>query len=127
MRNEVRSHVLGEHAALRRALAELEALAQRSFGGETETLVALRGGALALHEQLRRHMEHEDRWLGESVARDHAEQRLLLEYLLRCLGDETRPARVLAAQLADFVRCIREDMEREEKTLLAASEEPSCA
>ncbi len=130
--SEVRRQVLAAHAALRDNLSRLQKVAQRVLEGERSLLGALRLEGEALLKLLLEHMQwedvnldaalrHSDAWGGEraaQLARDHREQRELLEHALRDLHDQARPAVVLARSLVDLVELLGEDMADEEAALL---------
>lgn len=130
--SEVRRQVLADHAALRDNLSRLQKVAQRVLEGERSLLGALRLEGEALLKLLLEHMQWEDvhldaalrhagAWGDEraaQLARDHREQRELLEHALRGLHDQARPAVVLARSLVDLVELLGEDMADEEAALL---------
>ena len=126
--------ILGEHADLRRMLAEVEELAERFERGDAEVARALRDRGLALHRMLCAHLDLEDEILApalqavdawgevraERLAREHREQRELLQYLLDRLREESRPTLLVARELRNFALLLRSDMEYEEATALRA-------
>jgi hypothetical protein len=130
--SEVRRQVLADHAALRDKLRRLEKIAGRVLEGEQSLLGSLRLEGEALLKMLLEHMQwedvnldaalrHSDSWGDEraaQLARDHREQRELLEHALRGLQDQTRPAIVLARNLVDLVELLGEDMADEEASLV---------
>ena len=130
--SEVRRRVLADHDALRDKLSRLQKVAQQVLEGERSLLGALRLEGEALLKLLLEHMQwedvnldaalrHSDAWGDEraaQLARDHREQRELLEHALRGLQDQTRPAVVLARNLVDLVDLLGEDMADEEAALL---------
>jgi hypothetical protein len=86
---------------------------------------------VGLDTELRTHLDLEDRHLvpvvleclGEEAAavlsREHAEQRALLECVLRRSRDERRHPLALARELQAFSELLLEDMAREDDELLA--------
>jgi iron-sulfur cluster repair protein YtfE (RIC family) len=130
--SEVRERVLSDHEELRGRLAELEELARASLERGPGAGVGLRTRAEDLLDHLAIHMSWEDRYLvpvlraadgwGEArsgrLAREHLEQRELLEYALRQLHDADRPEAVVARNLLDLVALLREDMLEEECAFL---------
>ncbi|MDH3213251.1 MAG: hemerythrin domain-containing protein [Myxococcales bacterium] len=130
--SEVRQQVLAEHAALRDKLAELEQIAHPVLEGERGGLRSLRLEGETLLKLLLDHIQWEDVNLepalrrsdvwgdarAEKLARDHREQRELLEHALRGLQDQSRPAVIIARSLVDLVALVREDMIDEEASLL---------
>jgi hemerythrin-like domain-containing protein len=131
---EIRKQVLAEHVELRQTLERIEGLADRVLATGDDELASLRGEATGFLDALLTHMEWEDDHLaaalragGElgkefaaSLARDHAEQRDLLEHILRGLADTSRPGRVIARNLHDLCRLLRDDIVDEEEMLLKA-------
>ena len=130
--SEVRRQVLADHAALRDKLSSLQKVARQVLEGKRSVLGTLRLEGEALLKILLEHMQWEDvnldpalrrsdAWGDEraaQLARDHREQRELLEHALRGLEDQTRPAVVLARSLVDLVELLGEDMADEEAALL---------
>ena len=130
--SEVRGRILGDHADLRRMLAEIEDLAERFERGDAEVARALRDHGLALHARLCAHLDLEDEILApalqnadawgevraERLAREHREQRELLQYLLERLREESRPTLLVAREFRNFALLLRSDMEQEEETAL---------
>ncbi len=130
--SEVRQRVLADHAALRDRLSRLQKVAQQVLEGERSLLGTLRLEGEGLLKMLLEHMQWEDvnldpalrrsdAWGDEraaQLARDHREQRELLEHALRGLQDQTRPAVVLARNLVDLVGLLGDDMADEEAALL---------
>lgn len=131
---DVRRRVLGQHAALREQLAEIEALAKRFEAGDAEVGAALRERALALYGEFGAHLEDEEVALGPALrtaggegprlarrlAGEHEEQRELLHYLLGRLENTKTPTVLIARELQNFVAYVRQDMEYEERVLLTA-------
>jgi len=133
--SEVRRQVLADHAALRDKLSSLQKVARQVLEGKRSVLGTLRLEGEALLKTLLEHMQWEDVNLdpalrrsdawgeerAEQLARDHREQRELLEHALRGLEDQTRPVVVLARSLVDLVELLGEDMADEEAALLDES------
>jgi hypothetical protein len=132
--SEVRERVLSDHEELRGRLAEIERMARATLGGGPGEGAGLRVRAEELLDRLAIHMSWEDRYLvpvlrtadgwGDArsgrLAREHLEQRELLEYALRQLHDADRPEAVVARNLLDLVALLREDMQDEERAFLDA-------
>jgi hemerythrin-like domain-containing protein len=130
--SEVRERVLADHEVLRQSLDDLERRAQAAIGGGEDRAPELRADAERFLATLQRHMRWEDRFLApalreadawgvERAARldaEHREQRELLHHVLEGLRDLTRPGPVVAANLLDLVRLLREDMDDEEEALV---------
>lgn len=130
--SQVRSQILGDHERLRGLLVPLERRGRRVLEGEEGELPLLRADAEAFLVRLREHMGWEDRYLrpaligadarGQERARrlddDHREQRELLEFVLRVVGDRTRPPVVIARNVLDLIELIRNDMVEEEYWLV---------
>ena len=129
---EVRSHVLAEHARIRERLQEVESLGRGVLAGEAAMLERLRAAARALLLALSNHMGFEelhlaralraaDAWgseRAERLEREHREQRELLAHALDGLEDKSRPPQLLAHSLLDLVQLLRDDMSGEEQALL---------
>jgi len=129
---EVREYVLADHEALREQLNRIERLAGEVRAGQAPSPSGLRGEAEALLDRLAVHMHWEDRHLVpvlreadswgdvrvERFAREHREQRELVEYVLRELHDAHRPEDVVAGKVLDLVALLRGDMEEEESAFL---------
>ena len=132
--SEIRKQVLTEHVELRQTLERIEGIADRVLTAGDGELASLRGEATGFLDALLTHLEWEDEHLapalcaggelGEgfaaNLARDHAEQRDLLEHILRGLSDASRPDGVIARNLRDLCRLLRDDMVDEEEMLLKA-------
>jgi len=130
--SEVRSRILHDHETLRKMLSELDGLARDTLAGELNLLGPLRERAEALLSQLSEHMRWEDRYLSEALREadawgqeradaldaEHREQRQLLRDALDRLEDESRPAPMIARELADLVERLRRDMVEEERDML---------
>ena len=131
--SEVRQRILADHEALRAELVELEKLARQVLDGERSLLGPLRDRGEALLAKLREHMSWEDAHLtpalraadawGEEragrLAADHREQREMLGEVLAGLRDRSRPAAMVARELAALVAVLRDDMVHEEECLIA--------
>jgi iron-sulfur cluster repair protein YtfE (RIC family) len=132
MSRDPRRQLLGQHELLRARLATISDLTGHVRSGERAHLDALRAEASDLLAQLREHLAIEERLVIEALsvesaqdvalrdrlARDHAEQRLVLENVVAHVEDPRRPPLLLARELADLVRCLLDDMELEERALL---------
>jgi hypothetical protein len=130
--SEVRRRILSDHEKLRSMLMGLERVAHEVVDGECQLSAAMRVEGEALMERLLEHMGWEDRYLrpalcdadawgqerAERLDRDHREQREMLEYALSSVEDESRPPLVIARQLLDLVRLLRDDMQEEEELLV---------
>ena len=130
--SEIRKRVLSDHEDLRGRLAALEQVARATLAGTAGAAAGLREAAEALLDRLAVHMTWEDRYLvpvlrvadgwGDArsgrLAGEHREQRELLEYELRQLHDTSRPDAVVARNLLDFIKLLREDMQDEESAFL---------
>lgn len=128
----IRRSVEEDHAELRVIAGAVEEVASQVVRGEGRSVGALRERGLELHERLCRHLDLEDRILlpaveaagsdgpqrAESLRREHAEQRALLEYILERLEDIARPSLVLGRELQNFAELLRDDIEYEESTIL---------
>ena len=129
---EVRNHILAEHARLRERLQDVESLGRGVLAGEAAMLERLRAAARALLLALSNHMGFEelhlaralraaDAWgceRAERLEREHREQRELLGSALDGLEDESRPPQLLARSLLDLVQLLEDDMRGEEHALL---------
>ena len=129
---EVRRQILAEHTDLRHELNRVERLAHQVVVGERPLVGMLRLEAETLLKSLLEHIGWEDRNLTPELRRsgddaeawavqmhhDHREQREMLEHVLQSLEDQSRPAVVLGRNLADLTALLREDMAREEASLL---------
>jgi hypothetical protein len=130
---DVHERILAEHVVLRGMLASLEALVDRFEDGDAVGVETLRDEARALYLRFEAHLSFEDRALlpelsrargtsaGEALVREHAEQRELLDYLLRRLALPGRPALLLVRELRQFGALLREDMAEEERHLAEAA------
>jgi hypothetical protein len=130
--SEVRRRILDDHQKLRSMLVSVERVAHEVVDGECQLTAAMRHEGEQLMERLLEHMGWEDRYLrpalcdadawgqerAERLDRDHREQREMLEYALAGVEDEGRPPLVVARQLLDLVRLLRDDMQEEEELLV---------
>jgi hypothetical protein len=127
--DDPRSAFLAEHALIRTSLLAIADLAHQVGGGRIELLATLQSEAEEMISQLRAHMNREERQVETALALDerefrerftqeHEEQRALLDHVSADVGDPRRPAQLLGRELTDFVRCLLEDMEWEERALL---------
>jgi hemerythrin-like domain-containing protein len=131
---EIRERIRADHAALRPLLAAVAELARRVEAGQEEAVEPLRERGVALHDRFAEHLALEDRILlpfvrrstgdgparAERIAREHTEQRLLLDYILGRLRDQRRPSLVLGRELLGFVDLLQDEMEEEERDVLDA-------
>jgi len=129
--SEVRQRILEEHERLRDSIHIVRNLAREAAQGDRSRVPILRRRVVGLDTELRTHLDLEDRHLvpvvleclGEEAAavlsREHAEQRALLECVLRRLRDERRDPLPLARELQAFSELLLEDMTREEDELIA--------
>jgi hypothetical protein len=139
---EIRNKLLSDHAALRRALGQIEDSAGRVLDRDDDQLAPLRHEATGFLDALLTHLEWEDRHLdpplraagdhgqelADELALDHAELRELMEHILRGVADESRPGRVIARNLLDLCGLLSDDMVGEEEILLdVAFPETACA
>jgi hypothetical protein len=129
--SEIRTRILQDHERLRHDLDQLEACAGE-LGADRGALERLRVDAAALITHLDGHMRWEewyllpalreaDAWGVERAARlasDHRAQRELLDFLNVRLHDETRPAALVAQDVAHLVGLLRDDMREEEAEML---------
>jgi hypothetical protein len=130
--SEVRRRILDDHEKLRSMLVGVERVAHEVVDGECQLTAAMRVEGERLMERLLAHMGWEDRYLrpalcdadawgqerAERLDRDHREQREMLEYALSSVADQSRPPLVIARQLLDLVRLLRDDMQEEEELLV---------
>jgi hemerythrin-like domain-containing protein len=130
--SDVRKRVLRDHAALRTTLDQVEALARDVLDGTPGLRPRLRDLGELLMGSLERHMTWEDAHLapvfrdadawGEErealLRQDHLEQRQVLRYLMEKIREEDRPAALVARNLRDFAKMLRDEMAREEEALL---------
>ena len=131
--SELRAKILGEHAIIRAAIAELEALigaVRTGTSGAAESLV--RKGCLFL-EGLVRHIEREnqnlvpalreiDAWgeaRADEVLSEHRDQVAEVEALLEVLGDAFTGGNEAADQLEAFLSTLAADMASEERLVLS--------
>lgn len=130
--SEVRQRALSDHAALRAALEEVEALSSKVLNGARDLRLQLRDRSEALFDLLWSHLTWEDAHLAPALrdadawgdAREarmqqvHGEQKQVLGYVLERLRDAERPISLLAQNLIDFAAMLRDQMAEEERTLL---------
>lgn len=130
--SEVRNRILHDHETLRAMLFSVERVASEVANGEAQLVGNMRFEGETLMERLLEHMHWEDLYLrpalceadswgqerAERLDRDHREQREMLSYALASVEDQSRPPLVIARQLLDLVRLLREDMEDEEQALV---------
>ncbi len=129
--SEVRQRILEDHERLRDLIYFVRNLAREVARGDLSRVPILQKYAVGLDSELRTHLDLEDRHLvpvvleclGEQAAaelsREHAEQRALLECVLKRWRDERRPPLPLARELQALSELLLEDMAREEEELLA--------
>ncbi|MCG8589138.1 MAG: hemerythrin domain-containing protein [Proteobacteria bacterium] len=127
---EVRTRVLQDHEDLRLLLNAVEDLALRARAGGTSVIPQLRERGEALAYRLRDHLALEDEHLVplvnaergpeavDQLAAEHREQRLVIDFVVERLQDETRPTRLMVREIATFAELLREDMAHEEEELL---------
>jgi hemerythrin-like domain-containing protein len=129
---QTRSRILEDHVRLRGMLDELERTIDRFETGGREVGRELRAHGVELFEVFAAHIQLEDATLvpalsalGESgkhraerLAHEHAEQRELIEFLLKRLADDHRPSLVVARELQAFVQYVRQDMAHEDEMLM---------
>lgn len=130
--SEIRQRIEHDHETLRAMLFGMEKLALEVLEGEHKTLGALRLEGETLLGKLLEHMHWEDLYLrpallettgfgvarAERLDRDHEEQRELLRWALASVQDQSRPPLVVARQLLDLIRLLRDDMDDEEAVLV---------
>ncbi len=130
--SEVRRHVLADHVTIRGMLLSVESVAKRVIEEERHLVGVLRLESEGLLAFLREHMRWEDRHLApalreadswgsaraEQLESDHREQRELLQHSLETIEDQGRPPVLIARNMLDLVRLLREDIEHEESALL---------
>ena len=130
--SRIRQRILGDHDLLRGLLEEVERQASRVYEEAGAGVAVLRALGLQLLTQFSDHLALEDRVLApalrgagpigrervEQLAADHREQRVLIEYILGGLRDQSRPAAVLSDELHGLVELLLEDMAQEELTIL---------
>jgi hemerythrin-like domain-containing protein len=128
--HEIRDEILAEHRQLGAAMKEVEVLCERLEAGDAATAERLISSGRALYERFAAHLAREDRILLPSLEQvggcessrrllaEHREQRELLSYLLGRISQTDRPALLASRELRQFGALLREDMDREERTLL---------
>lgn len=127
----VRKRILAEHAALRSALDEIDALSEAFRHGEPGSGSRLRQCGRSFVEIFAAHILTEDVLLvgalrgiesgvdlADRLMREHREQRELVGYLLGRLADDERPTTLVASEMRSFSHLVRIDMEHEEGTIL---------
>jgi len=139
--DQIGKQILVDHVALRETLGRLESLAAEVLAEGDSQLDALRNLATDFGDALLAHMDWEDSNLtpalqacgarGEEaaagLARDHTEQRDLLEHIFRGLADAGRPGRIVARNLLDLCRLLSSDFIEEEEMLLEIGFLPDAA
>jgi len=130
--SEIRRQILSDHETLSAMISSIERLSLEVVEGERHLVGALRLEGQTFLERLLEHMYWEDRYLrpalceadawgrerAERLDREHAEQRETLTFALATLEDQSRPAVLIARNLLDLVKLLREDMRDEEDSLL---------
>jgi len=130
--SEVRSRILSDHETIRAMLVAVDRVCDETLRGESHLAGPMRLEGEALLERLLEHMRWEDQYLrpallaadswglerAERLDRDHREQRELLHYALGSVQDQGHSPMVVARQLLDLVRLLREDMDEEEELLV---------
>ncbi len=130
--SEVRQRILDDHEVIRAMLHAVEQVSTEVINGASQLTGPMRLEGETLMERLLEHMHWEDLHLrpalceadawgqerAERLDRDHREQREMLHYALASVEDQSRPPLVIARQLQDLVRLLREDMEDEEQLLV---------
>ena len=131
---EVHERILGEHGVLRTMIDDLERCVERFEAGAADGAQPLRDGARSLYQRFEAHLSFEDGALlpalrrlrgaaeADALVREHAEQRELLDFLLRRLALPGRPATLLARELRQFGLLLRDDMAGEERMLASAAD-----
>jgi iron-sulfur cluster repair protein YtfE (RIC family) len=134
--SEIRREITGQHAEIRKLLAEIESLARRfeeSAGGAPDVGHELHQHGLSLYQRFGAHLDREQALLepalrgggpeGEQRARrlrnEHHEQRELLRYLISRLESHPEPTLLIARELQNFAGFLRFEMAHEEETLLS--------
>ncbi len=132
--SEVRQAILAQHEELRGLLRSLDELARSAAQSDDACVPALREIGIYVHDKLVEHPNFEDRYLvpairdidgwGEErsnlLAREHVEQRDLLQYILDRLRNTDRASILLGRELLAFVDVLLADMQQEEQTVLDA-------
>jgi hemerythrin-like domain-containing protein len=137
MSRDVQREILADHDTLRAEIALIEGLLDAFAAGSSVATEALHTCAQTLYERFATHLALEERRLVpvlrelrglesvERLARDHAEQRELLVYLMaRLVPGAMGPRELVASDLRHFVEIVREDMAEEERVLLLESSVP---
>lgn len=132
-RREIHGRILSEHRALRALVSDIDGLVEHFEGGDPSSVERLRDGARDLYLRFEAHLSFEDVALlpalhrtrgaaeAEALVREHAEQRELLDFLLRRLALPGRPETLLARELQQFGALLREDMQEEERRLASGA------
>jgi len=130
--SEVRERVLSDHARSLERIAKIGELARAVARGKSGDVEELRRRGEETLADLREHIHWEDDYLSPALveadawgeerakllARDHREQRQLVDHLAADLRERTRPALLLAWPLLDFAQLLRQEMQWEEETLV---------
>jgi hypothetical protein len=131
---QIGKQIIAEHITLKATLEQLESVADEVLAKGDDRLDALRNLAADFGDALLAHMDWEDTNLAPALlacgergeepaarlARDHSEQRDLLEHIFRGLADASRPGRIVARNLLDLCRLLSSDFVDEEEMLLEA-------
>lgn len=122
----LRTVILGEHAAIRAELRELDLLAERVSAGRGD-VGCLRTRGRLLQRRIAAHLDFEDRHLpsaagvtdeeARQISREHDEQRELLAYVGGQLEDADRVPQLLGNTLRSLVTALLEDMRQEERAV----------
>lgn len=131
MGGQVRSRILAEHAVIRTALDEMDALLDAFQRGGPDLGRRLRLHGAEFFDAFSSHLDVEDVVLvaalrtlsdGEPMARrlakEHREQRRIIAALLDQIRDDANPTTQVASELRTFINSVRIDMEHEEVTIL---------
>lgn len=131
MPGQVRSRILAEHAVLRTALDEIDALLDAFQRNEPDLGLRLRRRGADFFVAFSSHLDVEDivlvaalRTLDDGarmasrLAQEHREQRQLIARLLEQIANDAWPTASVASELRTFVNSVRIDMEHEEVTIL---------
>jgi hemerythrin-like domain-containing protein len=131
----VRARILREHDHLRSLLGAVVQLCGRTESGQHAARPTLCELGAELYRRFSAHLAFEDEYLlplvhgaggwgrerARRLVREHAEQRMLVEYLAPRLADASCPRALLEADLASFAELLRDDMVDEESNLLLAA------
>jgi len=132
--DEIGKMILADHVALRESLERLKGLAGEVLAHGDSRLASLRNEATGFVDALLVHIDWENtnvepalraggtrgREFAAELARDHAEQRDLVEHILLGLADSRRPGCIVARNLLDLGNLLKNDMVDEEEMLLEA-------